>query len=540
MRRSRLITVRALMALAVALWAVAPDRGLVAQQIQVRDPAPRLPRPVRLPRTGPSSQALSLQLTADRARRIAMARSRRLDYVPGEAIVKFRAGTTTAERQRALSALGGRPALADLKWIGDAAVVRDTAELDARAIAAALAAQPEVEYAEPNYVMKVPRRGGRPARTDAGAGAIRSTPDDANFDEQWNFTALDMPRAWDIQPGGSSDLIVAVIDTGVTTVNQSFTVPLFTGSRIETVTLPFSISPDLSPAKFVGARDFVFGPPGEAVLDLDGHGTHVASTIVEDTNNGLGNAGMAYNVRLMPLKACLGFWDIQIILAMAGEPGYVDPGSSDCPLDAVAQAIDYAVQNGARVINLSLGGPSPSIAIRNAIVNAVNNGVFVSISNGNSGDLDNPVEYPSGDAQSIAGAMSVAAVGRSLERAYYSTFGSQTEIAAPGGDDQDGGEDGLVWQVTLNPEFMDPFDASILIPRFDRYARVGYQGTSQAAPHVGGLAALLMSQGIGNPAAIEHLIVISAKDLGAPGRDDEFGQGLIQPRAALFGFGIRK
>jgi serine protease len=479
-------------------------------------------------------------LTADRARRFAIARSRRLNYVPGEAIVKFRAGTSAADQQRVLSTLVGRPALADLKWIGDAAVVRDSQQSDARAIAAQLAVQPEVEYAEPNLVMRVPRGGPWSVRTSAGPGAIRLTPDDANFNEQWNFTAIDMPRAWDLQPGGRSDLIVAVIDTGVTTVTQSFTFPLFTGRNIENVNLPFSRSPDLSAAKFVGARDFVFAAPGGAVLDMDGHGTHVASTIVEDTNNGVGNTGIAYNARLMPLKVCLGFWDIQITLAMAGEPGYVDPSSADCPTDAIVQAIDYAVQNGARVINLSLGGPDPSIAIRNSLLNAVSRGVFVSISNGNNGEIGNAIDYPSADAQSIAGVMSVAAVGRSLRHAAYSTTGPQTEIAAPGGDFTDGGDDGLVWQVTLNPEFMDPFDASIVIPRFDRYARVGYEGSSQAAPHVGGLAALLMSQGLNNPAAIEQLIVLSAEDLGSPGRDNEFGYGLIQPRTALFGFGIRK
>jgi subtilisin family serine protease len=78
------------------------------------------------------------------------------------------------------------------------------------------------------------------------------------------------------------------------------------------------------------------------------------------------------------------------------------------------------------------------------------------------------------------------------------------------------------------------------VPRFDRYDLIGYQGTSMASPHVAGLAALLMSQGVTDPAAIEALIKQTAKDLGQPGRDDLFGFGLIQPRAALFGRGIIK
>jgi len=80
----------------------------------------------------------------------------------------------------------------------------------------------------------------------------------------------------------------------------------------------------------------------------------------------------------------------------------------------------------------------------------------------------------------------------------------------------------------------------VIFPRFDRYCEVAYQGTSMAAPHVAGAAALLVSRGIKDPAAIEALLTKTARDLGAPGKDDLFGYGLIQPRTALFGFGISK
>src|SRR5678816_415631 len=98
------------------------------------------------------------------------------------------------------------------------------------------------------------------------------------------------------------------------------------------------------------------------------------------------------------------------------------------------------------------------------------------------------------------------------------------------------GEDsGVIWQSTLRFTDQDP---SVIIPRFDRYNAIGYQGTSMAAPHVSALAALLRSQGVTDPKAIEAIIRATAKDLGDKGKDPSFGYGLIQPRAALFGRGL--
>jgi serine protease len=138
----------------------------------------------------------------------------------------------------------------------------------------------------------------------------------------------------------------------------------------------------------------------------------------------------------------------------------------------------------------------------------------------------------------MEGVVSVAAVGRSLTRSYFSTTGAYVEIAAPGGSFLDGGFDGLIWQATLSPSDSDP--QTVIVPRFDRYAEVPEQGTSMAAPHVSGVAALLISQGVTNPAAVEGLLKGTARDLGTPGRDDEFGYGLIQPRTALLGFRLGK
>ena len=179
-------------------------------------------------------------------------------------------------------------------------------------------------------------------------------------------------------------------------------------------------------------RDFTF--LGGPVRDLDGHGTHVAGTVLQETNNGVGLAGIAYNARLLPLKACLARWDIQILLGAAGIPGFMD-GDGWCETAAVAAAIRYAADSGAQVINVSIGGPTPSPIYLDALRYAVQRGAFVAISAGNDAEEGNPVEYPAAYAAQIDGVMAVGAVGPSGKRAFYSNTGPHVEIAAPGGSE---------------------------------------------------------------------------------------------------------
>ena len=385
--------------------------------------------------------------------------------------------------------------------------------------------------------MRVPRGRRAPVRpVDTGA-VTGLTPNDPEFQElQWNFRQLDVHRAWDIEPGGSDVMIVAVVDTGVTTVTQNFTFPLWNGSSIQNFSLPFRVSPDFNATRFFGARDLVFAAPGGVMLDMDGHGTHMAATIAQETNNAIAVAGIAYRAKIMPIKVCLTYWELQIVRSQSGLPGFVPPDAADCPSSEIAEGIRHAANNGAKVINVSLGGPGQSIAVRNAINEAVRLGAFVATAMGNEGDDENETSFPAGDAPSIAGLMSVGAVTRSKERAPYSGRGSHAEIAAPGGDFDDGGDDGIVWQVSIDFNFTDPF--TIIVPAFDRYALIGTEGTSSATAHISGIAALIMSHGVTNPAAVEKLIAATAEDLGGTGKDFEFGFGLANARRALRGLGI--
>jgi serine protease len=467
-------------------------------------------------------------MAAADAQAFADAAAERLDYLPGQVIVRFKDGVDVQGEQRALDALRSRPAVDRLQWMGEFAVLRDASQPDARVLSEQLASQPEVAYAQPNYLRRK-----------------SLAPNDTGYaPRQWNLQTIDMPHAWDINAGTRGDVTVAVVDTGITNFTGSLQFKTWNGSAIQTITVPFTSNPDLAVSRLVSATDFITGG-GTTTLDTDGHGTHVSSTIGEDTNNNLLDAGIAYNARIMPVKVCASYWDVQFAMSAAGIPGFADPDAGGCPTSAIAAGLHYAADNGAKVINISLGGDGASPTEQAALQYALDKGVFIAIAAGNSKLEGNPTQYPAFYGQSMQGVMAVGATNRSGNRASYSSTGSYVDIAAPGGDpsDSDAAGNGYIWQSTLRPSVSDP--SLVLFPRFDAYAEVGYAGTSMASPHVAGVAALLYSQGITKPAAIEQALKRSAKFLGTPSpsdpsRNDDFGSGLIQPRTALFGLGLRK
>jgi serine protease len=424
-------------------------------------------------------------------------------------IVRFKPAVTGTIRLAVARSLGaslsGRPAGADFD------VMTIPADSEPTEVVGQLIARNEVEHAEPVYRLKPLYQ-----------------PNDAHYSRQWNLPAIRVDRAWDINKGATNAITVAVLDTGLAYRNATVnfvTVPLLIDGRVLQLraTVPFAAAPDLiTPDRIVSPYDFVWGDA--TPLDTDGHGTHVAGTIGQLTDNGVGAAGIAFNVKLMPIKVIATDWD------------YLFGAPNGGTTEELAIAIRYAADRGANVINMSLGysSPTPSRIVEDALRYAVSRGVFVTIAAGNEYLDGNPISQPAALAPHIPGVMAVGAIDPSLRRAPYSNVGSYVEIAAPGGN-TDVSDDGGILQQTYASGFDEQFP-----PRFDVFQYRYFEGTSMAAPHVAGVAALLMQQGVRNPAAIEQALSAFARDLGPAGRDDEFGYGLVDARATLLGLGLSK
>jgi serine protease len=444
-------------------------------------------------------------------------------YIRGSIIVKFRAGTAADARRAMLSQIKASTTRA-LSYT-DFDIVSIDPAADPEVTARRLEAQPDVEYAQARYLVHP-----------------MFTPNDPLFTRQWNYQrdVLDMERAWDINPGAASSVVVAVLDSGVAFRSaivrynaRAFRVtqngPIF--PALGPIDVPFAAAPDLGgPDRFVSPRDFIWDDT--LPLDLDGHGTHVAGTIGQATNNSVGVAGMAFNVRIMPVKVISEAWDL-----IFGSPFQ---GTDD----VVARGVRYAVDNGAKVLNMSIGraGP-PAPAVQEAIAYAVRQGAFVAVAAGNAFEDGNPIERLADFAPQIDGMVAVGSIGRDRARAYYSSTGPYVELSAPGGNARQGGREGAILQQTYDLSLVETFlgtPAQYRAPRFDAFTYEYFQGTSQATPHVSGFAALLIQQGITSPAAIEAAMKRYATDLGPAGRDNEYGVGLINPRASLRGMGLMK
>src|SRR5713101_4914805 len=234
---------------------------------------------------------------------------------------------------------------------------------------------------------------------------------------------------------------------------------------------------------------------GVAVAIID---TGVAP-VAQTTDNGIGVAGMAPLARLLPLK----------VLGADGSGTSV----------AIADAIRWAADHGARVLNLSLGGGARSAAMAAAVAYARSRGCVVVCAAGNSGGrgVSFPAAYP--------GALAVSSVGPQGRLAPYSSYGPEVRIAAPGGDKSQG------WQGGVLQETIDPSSGEGVYRWF--------QGTSMAAPHVAGAAALLQSAGVTSPAAVERLLAASARSPGTYGGEElggdaeRYGAGLLDVARAL-------
>jgi len=364
-----------------------------------------------------------------------------------------------------------------------------------------LRSQPGVSWAVPDYI----------ARAAAGPGT-EFVPDDPGAGKeagdwrelQWNLWGpfgVGAPQAWenlikDGHPGGKG-VTVAILDTGVAYTNWR----------------RFRRSPDFGRFQFVRGYDFINrgGPP----VDRNGHGTFVASTIAEDTDNGYGLTGLAYGAKIMPVR----------VLDTEGE------GEAS----TIAEGVVFAVKHGAKVINLSLEF-TPGVTAKDipelirAIRYAHRKGALVVAAAGN--EAHRAIAYP-------ARAPYVVSVGATTEHgclAAYSNDGPGLTIVAPGGGPdanlpgdpnchatEASGRD--IFQVTLTGGSPKKFG----IP-------LGYEGTSMATPHVAAVAALIDASGVlgrdPSPTLVMDRMTATARKLGGGGDEALYGAGLVDATAA--------
>ena len=409
--------------------------------------------------------------------------ARAADHVPGEVVVRMApdAPQTVAANMAVKEHVAPRTKVVQIR---DGRTVREAIrDLERR---------PGVERATPNVIAHTAYVPNDPGRKTA-AGGWESL--------QWNFAGpfgVNAPAAWDnlraAGHDGGSGVVVAVLDTGVAYTDRG-------GYR----------SPDLLPGTFVAGRDFVDGD--RYPIDLNGHGTHVASTIAEATDNGVGVTGLAYGARIMPVR----------VLDRAGYGDTV----------AISRGVRWAVKHGAQVINLSFEFGTAVRArqipdLLAAFGYARRHGVLVVAASGN--DKKDFLAYP-------ARAHDVISVGATTHNgciARYSNGGPGLDLVAPGG-----GRDKSIDDPNCHP--LDSI-RNIVQMTFDEDTPYqfellgGFRGTSMAAPHVSATAALVIASGVlgphPKPSQLEDRLESTARDLGAPGADNVYGAGLVDAAAA--------
>ena len=408
------------------------------------------------------------------------------DFVPGEVIVKYKPGA----RSLSLRATGEALTLVRRLALPQTELLRraDLTKRETLALVAELERQPDVLYAQPNYLKY----------------ALKA-PNDRYYGAQWHYPAMNLPAAWDIQDGTTNPVTVAVVDTG------------------------FVAHPDME-GIFVGGYDFVSDPANSA--DGDGrdadatdlgqdsgyHGTHVAGTIGARSNNELGVAGVNWGARVVPVR----------VLGVTG--GGTTADIVDGLLWAGGEPVNEAPANPnpAKVINLSLGGEGPCDSLEQEAYTTLRaRGVISVVAAGNSDD-DAGFHSPA-NCQDV---ITVGATGPQGTRAPYSNYGTTVDVMAPGGD------------VSQTFEFEgESYPAGVLSPLQDdagEFFYGFYQGTSMASPHVAGLVSLMLAA---DPALTFDTILARLRDSATPLSADECnrdagtdcGAGLVDAAGALGG-----
>ncbi|HET9325731.1 MAG TPA: S8 family serine peptidase, partial [Candidatus Eisenbacteria bacterium] len=370
---------------------------------------------------------------------------------PGEVIIKFKRGAKTQERNAIVTDLGGSPIG---RFPGRRGEHLRITKLSVDQAIARYRSHPKVEYIEPNYVYRI----------------VATTPNDPDFSRLWGLqntgqtgglpgADIDAPLAWDVLTG--SDVLVAITDTGIDWGHPDLAANVFSNAG----EIPGNGLDDDHNGFIDDVRGWDFVNRDNDPIDDQGHGTHVSGTVGAIGNNGIGVAGVNWNVKIMPLK-------------------FLDGGGFGSTADAVS-AIDYAVAMGARVISASWGGGGASAALQSSLESADSAGVLFVAAAGNSG-LDNDVfpNYPSN--YDVPNVIAVAASDAFDRLPFWSNFGRTTvDLAAPGEN---------IYSTLPGGGY-------------------GYNsGTSMATPHVTGALALILGRFPGMSGADAKALLLSKVD----------------------------
>ncbi|MGY0557448.1 S8 family peptidase [Lysobacter sp. A421] len=439
---------------------------------------------------------------------------------------KLQTVDTAASRSRAMlsaSSRSGAKAPAS-RYMRKLAVGADLVRLDRdldpaalKALVRELSADPAVKSVQIDQMMHaIDKTSGQVASRDLVQPQL--VVDDPYFAQyQWHLQdtagGINAPEAWDTSTG--EGVVVAVLDTGIID-HPDMDANMLAGYDFIT---DAEVSRRPTDERVPGAHDYGdWYAAGECQeVEASGssfHGTHVAGTIAELSNNGLGMAGVAHNAKVLPVR----------VLGKCG--GY----TSDIA-DAIVWAAGGDVPgvptntNPAEIINMSLGGTGSCNPISQAAINqAVGLGTTVVVAAGNSNS-----DVANHSPASCENVISVGAVGITGTRAYYSNYGDKVDLSGPGGGVTDGNPDGYVWQAGND---------SATSPELGEVTYMGMAGTSMAAPHVAAVGALVQStvvaagQAPRTPAELEAILVDSARPFpSTPDRD--IGSGLLDAPDAL-------
>jgi serine protease len=389
------------------------------------------------------------------------------DFVPGEILIQFKPGV----KQDEVVAFTQEYAPASFSKIYGNIFVAKVLHASFQTSLKRMRSHRAVAHAQPNFIYIAQ---GLPSDD------WPATDDPYNLD-QWNFYMINMQNAWTSSTG--QDVVIAVIDSGVHPRGRDgFGNRLLTGYNA-----------------FLNMKSFW--------IDDNGHGTHVAGTIAQETNNGIGCAGIAYNAEILPVKA------------------FNRKGLGNSL--TTCRGIRWAADNGADIINMSFGATEKSDSedalLHETVQYAYNKGITLVAASGNGFAvkelycLPNAVSYPARYDEVIA----VGAVNYLKEHAEYSDAGPELDVVAPGGESYRPGY-GIVQET---------FERKIFACYWGYYNMLG---TSMACPHVSGVAALIKSiHPDWGPEKIRAALVETAVDLGDPGHDDYYGYGLIDAAAAV-------